>query len=232
VSQLSVIGDTTAEVEALHARLTAYLHAHFRHNLTREEASDAAAEALAEAEQAARRGHEIRDVDRWVKRAGWRNALSEVRRQQGEAAVPRQRPQTLDPLADAISDGRDETQAALDADAHRTDADVLAAALATLPPVHRRVLRMRYFDERPVPEILDELGCTRHQYENTTKRALRMLRRHLGRTTGDRACAEYRMLAARSANRPLPPAVLVRRDVHRESCLSCRAYTRTEDGLM
>src|SRR3954470_10034391 len=86
---------TTQEVLAVHERLARYVHGHFRRKLTMEEARDVAAEALAEADRAVELGQRILDLERWLRRAAWRNALDAVRRMEGEGKQTRQRPVDL-----------------------------------------------------------------------------------------------------------------------------------------
>jgi len=75
---------TTADVQQVHQRLARYIHGHFRRRLGIEDARDVAAEALAEADRVVAGGERIRDLDRWLKRAAWRNALDLIRKHEGE----------------------------------------------------------------------------------------------------------------------------------------------------
>ena len=220
---------TTADVLALHERIARYIHGHFRRKLSFEEARDAAAEALAEADRAASAGHDIADLDRWLRRAAWRNALDAIRKVEGEGERTRQRPADLADHADFLGT-EDLNQAALVLAAGRdSDADALRRAFAALRPQEQRALQLRFFDGLEVDEVLSVLGCSRHQYENLHKRGLRKLREALIAETGATACGETRALILEST---LAPQLAARRDAHLAGCLTCRAYARRRSGLI
>ena len=153
---------TTAEVQAAHERLARYIYGHFRRKLTFEDARDAAAEALGEADRAVEGGATIENLDRWLKRAAWRNALDAIRRAEGEGDRPRPRvrPLELDDVGATAADAEHETL--LEEDARAADARAIATAWASLKPDEQRVLHLRYFDETPVDQVLELLGCSRH----------------------------------------------------------------------
>lgn len=224
---------TTREVLAQHERLARYIHGHFRRKLTVEDARDCAAEALAEADHAVRRGTEIGDIERWLRRAAWHNALDAVRQIEGEAQTPRPRPVDLgehtDRLQDTVRFDRDVDEQ----DARQTDAQALARVWERLSCDEQRALRLRHHDELDVPQILGLMGCSRHHYENLTKRALRKLRDALVSDTPHPACRETRaQLLAGDRGMPLEHHELAARDLHLEACLSCRAFDGRRRRLM
>jgi RNA polymerase sigma factor (sigma-70 family) len=223
---------TTAEVVKAHRDLTAYVFGNFHRKLTYEDARDAAAEALSEADRAVTGGCEIRDLHQWLRTAAWRNALDAIRRNVGEGQTPRERPVefTVDDHADRFVHWPDEDF--LDAVGEEADARTLRRAWTKLSRDEQRALHLRYFDELPVGAVLEILGCSRHHYENLTKRALRKLREALVSGEQDTACRAARALVVRGEDTALAPALATERDVHLESCLSCRAFTRRSQGLM
>lgn len=222
---------TTAEILTAHDRLARYIHGHFRRRLTFEEARDAAAEAFLEADRAVGGGQRIDDLERWLRRAAWRNALDAIRKLEGEAQTPRERPVDL---ADHIErlPSTPETDALLDSAQRDSDTRALARAWSKLAADEQRALRLRYFDELGVEDILAILGCSRHHYENLTKRALRKLRSALVADSGDAACRACRALVLRGRERQLGPQLATQRDTHLETCLACRAFDRRERRLL
>jgi RNA polymerase sigma factor (sigma-70 family) len=223
---------TTAEVVKAHRDLTAYVFGNFHRKLTYEEARDAAAEALAEADRAATAGADIRDLHQWLRTAAWRNALDAIRRNVGEGHTPRERAVefTVDDHADRFTHHPDEDF--VEAVAGACDADALRAVWVKLNRDEQRALHLRYFDELPVADVLDVLGCSRHHYENLTKRALRKLRDGLVSGEQDRACRSARALVVRGTGKALAPDLATARDAHLDGCLSCRAFARRSQGLM
>ena len=223
---------TTAQLATVHDRLSRYVHGHFRRKLTLEDAHDAAAEALAEADRAMQAGHKIDNLDRWLRRAAWRNALDTVRRTYGEGATPREPATDIDAHAAHLA-ADDATDRAVVADAGAAgDAAALDRAAERLTADEQQVIRLRYFDEVPVADVLDRLGCSRHHYENLTKRALRKLRDGLiASCTGD-SCRRCQTLLLAGERGPLTPALAVERDAHVHACLGCRAFSRRQRGLI
>lgn len=223
---------TTAELTLVHERLTEYVRGHFRRKLTRAEAEDVAAEALAEADRA-QRDEPIADLDRWLRRAAWRNALDQIRRHEGEAkAGPRQRAIDIDDPAVVISDGMTVDELVADQDAARHDTELLAGAWETLEAREQRVLHLRLRDELDVPAICKLLGVTRNTYENLTKRALRKLRDALVADVAGQSCRDTRGLVIQAQTAKLSRVLVARRDAHLHSCLSCRAFDRRARKLL
>lgn len=223
---------TTAEVVKAHHALTAYVFGNFHRKLTYEEARDVAAEALAEADRAVTGGCEIRDLHQWLRTAAWRNALDAIRRNVGEGHTPRERPVefTLEEHADRFTHQPDDDF--VDAVAGAADAASLRTAWAKLAPDEQRALHLRYFDELPVSAVLDVLGCSRHHYENLTKRALRKLRDALVKGEQDAHCRSARALVIRGKATALAHELATERDAHLDGCLSCRAFVRRSEGLI
>jgi len=223
---------TTAQVLEAHERLTRYLHAHFRRKLTVEDARDAAAEALAEADRAVEAGQRIADLERWLRRAGWRNALDAIRKLEGEAERPRERPLDLADHVERLGDARNPHEEAL-ADAEREhDTEALMRAWGTLRPDEQRALHLRYFDELPVDDVLGVLGCTRHQYDNLVKRGVRKLREALVQGVVDPGCQACRALVLQAHDALLAPTLAAERDAHLSGCLACRAFERRQRKLL
>jgi RNA polymerase sigma factor (sigma-70 family) len=220
---------TTAELVATHERLTRYVHGHFKRKLTYEDARDAAAEALAELDRAS---DGIREPERWLRRAAWRNALDMIRKVEGEGKVPRERPTGLGDDVDRLPDGETTEGVLLKAALHDADTAALARAVKALKPEEHRALHLRYIDDLDVSVVLGILGCSRHHYENLHKRALRKLRDALVAPATTTACREARGLILASAFGGLDPDEAVRRDAHVETCLACRAFSRRRDGLL
>jgi RNA polymerase sigma factor (sigma-70 family) len=223
---------TTDEVLATHERLARYVHGHFRRKLSFEEARDVAAEALAEADKATNAGHDIADLERWLRRAAWRNALDVIRKVEGEAKEPRQRPTDIADHAERLGTPTTEHDELVSATALTDDARALTAAFAALKPDEHRALRLRYFDELAVDEVLAVMGCSRHHYENLHKRGLRKLRDALVDHTADASCAECRTLVIAAQDAALDGEAASRRDAHLEGCLTCRAFAGRKAGLL
>jgi RNA polymerase sigma factor (sigma-70 family) len=217
---------TTAEVAALHDRLTRFVYANFHRKLTFEEARDAAAEALGAADRAVAAGKEITDFNAWLCTAAWRDAISMVRRLEGEGRRKRLRPVDVSEQGEWLLDERDVEGEILSAHGRRAEREALTAMWARLKPDEQRALYLRYFDELPVDEVLQLLGCSRHHYENLTKRGIRKLREALVAGTADEACRDCRGTIVDSKLVELDPAQVVRRDAHLSSCLTCRAFQR------
>jgi RNA polymerase sigma-70 factor (sigma-E family) len=66
-----------------------------------------------------------------------------------------------------------------DAEASYDDQDLLARALAVLPPRQRAVIVLRYYEGLSEAEIADVLGCARGTVKSQAAKALRTLRRAL-----------------------------------------------------
>jgi RNA polymerase sigma factor (sigma-70 family) len=223
---------TTAEVVALQDRLTRFVFASFHRKLSFDEASDAAAEALAEADRAVARGQQIADLNAWLCTAAWRNAISMVRRLEGEGNRKRVRPVDISEHGEWLLDERSAHDDLIDADGKRADRQALAQAWSTLKSDEQRALYLRYFDELPVDEVLALLGCSRHHYENLTKRGVRKLREALVSGAGDAACRTCRAAIVESRLMPLDDARIAARDAHVSACLACRAFERRQRGLI
>jgi RNA polymerase sigma factor (sigma-70 family) len=223
---------TTADVAALHNRLTRFVYAHFHRKLTFEEAGDAAAEALGEADRAAASGKQIENLHAWLGTAAWRNAISMIRRIEGEGRLKRLRPLDITEQREWREDPRDAEAEILTTAGRRTENEALARAWKRLKPDEQRAIYLRYFDELPVDEVLKLLGCSRHHYENLTKRALRRMREALVDGAEDRTCEDCRAAILESIHAPLPPVQAARRDAHLSSCLMCKAFQRRQRGLM
>jgi len=99
-------------------------------------------------------------------------------------------------------------------------------------PTSSAPLHLRYFDELPVPAVLELLDCSRDHYENLTKRALRKLRDALVGGTREEGCRRCRTLVLEAQDAPLAAARAVERDAHLDGCLACRAFLRRSRGLM
>jgi len=223
---------TTQQVLAVHERLARYVHGHFRRKLTIDDAYDIAAEALAEADRATQDGQHILDLEAWLRRAAWRNALDAVRRTEGEGKQPRERPVDLADHVERLADPDPGHQDLLNTSAHATDARALQKAWAALRPEEQRALHLRYFDELDVPDILGVLGCSRHHYDNLVKRGLSKLRKALVADTGDHACRQARTLVLQANFGLLDTAAAAQRDAHLDFCLACRAFARRKQGLI
>ena len=221
---------TTSEVAALHDRLSKYIFGHFHRKLTFEEARDTVSDALAEADRYTKAGNEIGALDRWLKRAAWRNALDLIRKNQGEGETPRQRPVDIDEVGTLASDEDHDDIA--EADARAADARALERAWQSLKPDEQRALHLRYYDEQPVEQVLGVLDCSRHHYENLTKRGLRKLRQALVQAVGDDGCRACRALTLQALDQPVLPDAAAERDAHLESCLACRAFSHRHRGLI
>ena len=223
---------TTAEVAALHDRLTRFVFANFHRKLTFEDARDAASEALTAADRALASGRPIADLNAWLCTAAWRDAISMVRRIEGEGRRKRLRPIDVDEQAERLRDERDLEGEVLATAGRRGDHAALERAWGELKPDERRALYLRYFDELPVDDVLQILGCSRHHYENLTKRGLRRLREALVEDVADDACRACREAVLESRVGELAAAEVARRDAHLGSCLPCRAFERRQRGLI
>jgi RNA polymerase sigma factor (sigma-70 family) len=223
---------TTAEVAALHDRLTRFVFANFHRKLTFEEARDAAAEALEAADRAVAAGKEITDLNAWLCTAAWRDAISMVRRLEGEGRRKRLRPVDVSEQGEWLLDERDVEGEILTSHGRRTEQAALALVWTRLKPDEQRALYLRYFDELPVDDVLQLLGCSRHHYENLTKRGIRKLREALIAGAADDACRDCRTAIVESKLLELDAAEVARRDAHLSSCLPCRAFQRRQRGLI
>jgi RNA polymerase sigma factor (sigma-70 family) len=223
---------TTAEVAALHDRITRFVFANFHRKLSFEEARDAAADALGEADRAVTGGQAIRDLDAWLCTAAWRNAISMVRKVEGEGRRKRLRPVDVSEQGEWLLDDRDVEGEILTRHGRRTEHETLARAWSRLKRDEQRALYLRYFDELPVDEVLAILGCSRHHYENLTKRGLRKLRDALVARGLDDACRGCRTAIIDSQLSRLEDERVAQRDAHLSSCLSCRAFDRRQRGLI
>lgn len=225
---------TTAALAAEHHELARYLHARLGHRVTFEEARDAASEALLEAHRVTDTGAVIADRRRWLRRTAWRKAIDIARRQEGQGAQRRPRSVSLAMVgeesrwADAQEAFGDELA---DQAGRHADARALWAAWAQLAEDEQRAMALRYFDARPVHEVLDALGCTRSQYDNLVKRALRTLRRELVALSVEAGCRACRLLILQDPNQ-LSGVLAAQRDAHLAGCLACRAYARHHYGLL
>jgi RNA polymerase sigma factor (sigma-70 family) len=223
---------TTADVVALHNQLTRLLFANFHRKLTFEEASEAAAEALAEADRAMAGGQQIGNLNAWLRTAAWRNAISMIRHLEGEGRRKRLRPVDISEQREWRQDPRDVEDEILTRAGRRTEHHALARVWARLKPDEQRAVYLRYFDELSVDEVLQILGCSRHHYENLTKRALRKLREALVEGADDVGCRACRTAIVDSRFAPLPPDAAAERDAHLSSCLMCKAFQRRQRGLI
>jgi RNA polymerase sigma factor (sigma-70 family) len=232
VARESAAPSTTADVAAIHDRLTRFLFANFHRKLTFEESSEAAAEALAEADRATAAGKRIENLDGWLCTAGWRNAISAVRRLEGEGRVRRLRPVDISEQGEWLLDERQPHEEVVARAGRRGEHEALAAAWARLKPDEQRAIYLRYFDELPVDEVLVLLGCSRHHYENLTKRAIRKLREALVEGVRDESCRACRTAIVESKVCALASDVVAARDAHLSSCLPCRAFSKRQHGLI
>jgi RNA polymerase sigma factor (sigma-70 family) len=224
---------TTVDLTALHDRVARYVHAHFRRKLTFEDARDVAADALLEADRAAADGEEIAELERWLRRAAWRNALDLVRRHEGESASgPRPRPADLADHADVLATGERLEDELIASSARRAEAVALASVWSALKPDEQRALRLRLHDELAVPDICAILSCSRHHYENLVKRATRKLRQALVDDDTGVGCRDTRLIILRGTATVLDGALLARRDAHLSGCLACRAFACRARGLL
>jgi len=225
---------TTAEVAVEHHELARYLHARLGHRVTFEEARDAAAEALIEAHRVTDGGAVIADRRRWLRRTAWRKAIDIARRQEGQGAQRRLRPVSLAVVGDESrwADSQEAVGDELADQAGRhADARALWAAWAQLSDDEQRAMALRYFDARPVDEVLDALGCTRSHYDNLVKRALRTLRRELVALSAEPGCRACRLLILQSTSQ-LSGVLAAQRDAHLAGCLACRAYAHHHNGML
>ncbi|HEX8082663.1 MAG TPA: hypothetical protein VF529_00125 [Solirubrobacteraceae bacterium] len=223
---------TTADVAAVHDRLARFLYANFHRKLTFEETRDAAADALAEADRATAAGQRIQDLDAWLCTAAWRNAISVVRRIEGEGRVKRTRPVDISEQGEWLLDERLPQQEVVTREHRRGEREALLRVWSRLKPDEQRALHLRYFDELPVDDVLGVLGCSRHHYENLTKRGIRKLREALVEGVDDVACRACRASVVDAKLAPLPAAQAAARDMHLSSCLPCRAFQRRQRGLI
>ncbi|HEX8121218.1 MAG TPA: sigma-70 family RNA polymerase sigma factor [Solirubrobacteraceae bacterium] len=223
---------TTAEVRALHDRLTRFVYANFHRKLSFEEASDAAAEALGEADRAQAAGQRIVNLNAWLSTAAWRNAVSLIRRIEGEGRRKRLRPVDVSEQGEWLLDESDLEDEILTQHTREAEREALAEVWAQLKADEQRALYLRYFDEMPVDEVLGILGCSRHHYENLTKRGLRKLREALIAGVRDEACRACRTAIVDAKLVALDDADVARRDAHLSSCLACRAFQRRQRGLI
>lgn len=223
---------STAEVSAAQDALVRYLHPHFRRKLTLEELRDVAAEALGEADRARDRGEQIAHFDRWLKRAAWHNALDAIRRTEGEGQQPRPRLRPLDTDAHGVLVTDAEREEFERDDARDVDARAVARAFERLKPDEQRALRLRYFDELPVEQVMSLLGCSRHRYENLCKRGLHKLRNALVADVDNDTCRAARSLVVLSELAALDRDGVATRDAHLESCVACRAFAARRQGLI
>ena len=223
---------TTAEVAALHDKLTRFVFASFHRKLTFEEASDAAAEALGEADRAVAGGQRIVSLDAWLCTAAWRNAISMVRRLEGEGRRKRLRPVDVSEQGEWLLDERDVEEEILTSHGRRAEHESLAAAWGRLKRDEQRAIYLRYFDELPVDEVLQILGCSRHHYESLTKRGLRKLREALIEGVVDDGCRECRTAIVDGKVAHLDAPRAAKRDAHLSACLPCRAFERRQRGLI
>ena len=225
---------TTAQVAVEHQDLARYLHARLAHRVTFEEARDAAAEALVEAQRVMASGAVIADRRRWLRRTAWHKAIDMARRHEGQGENRRRRPVSLSLVEDhdarASVPGPDEEVA--DHAARHADARALWAAWGHLGADEQRALAMRYFQGRPVGEVLSALGCTRSHYDNVVKRALRILRRELVAMSAEAGCRTCRQLIFHGSQGALSGVQAAQRDAHLAGCLSCRAYAHYHSGML
>lgn len=220
---------TTAEVERVTEQITRYLRRHFKLKLNDEDLRDAVAEAIANADAAIARGEQIREYTRWLKRAAWRNALDRIRKNEGEAKEPRPRPLGLDDapaLAEECS-----SYELLDDSTRITDAAALERAFRKLTRDEQRAIRLRYFDELPVEQVLDKLGVSRNRYETLTKKGIRKLRDALATDSDHDSCKSTRSLVLLADVRPLDPHAAATRDAHLDNCLTCKAFVARRRGI-
>lgn len=223
---------TTAEVAELHSRVTRFVFAHFHRKLSFEEASEVAAEAIGEADRATAAGQQIVNLNAWLRTASWRNAVSAIRHKEGEGRVRRLPPLDITEHAARMLDQRDPQEEVVDRDGARAEQEALARAWSRLARDEQRALHLRYFDELPVNEVLAVLGCSRHHYENLTKRALRKLREALIAGVRDDGCRACRTAVLESKLVPLAVTRAAERDAHLSSCLPCRAFECRQRGLI
>lgn len=221
---------TTADLRAMQEQLARFVHANFGRKLSLDDAYDAAADALFDLERALAAGREIHNPHGWLRRAVWNKALDQVRAIEGEGPSPRQRPLDIDDFGAMITDVEHEDVP--DAHGRAADARALARAWTRLKPDEQRAIHLRYHGELSVEEVLNLLGCSRHHYENLTKRGLRRLREALVQTVADRGCRACRALTVQAQDRPLLPEAAIERDAHLSGCLPCRAFARRQAGLM
>ena len=224
------IATTSQDIQAQHEHLARFVHANFHRRLGLEDARDAAANALIALDRAQSAGIEISNVDGWLRRAAWRDALDQIRAMRGEAAVPRETPVDIDDFAHVLAQTGEEDPS--DGAGRAADKRALERTWSGLKPDEQRAIRLRYYDELPVSDVLDILGCSRHHYENLTKRALRKLREALVQTVEDSGCRACRALTLQAQDQPLLADAAVERDAHLAGCLACRAFARRQAGLM